>query len=84
MINKNFVGISHGLPDNHRQCSSTFITVGGNTYIIDAGTINAKLLETNTDYLIMTHVYPRSDDGLKKLGPPFKYKIVVDGDIVEI
>lgn len=47
MIKINFVGTSHGFPENHRQCSSTFFTVGGNTYIVDAGADIGAALNKN-------------------------------------
>ena len=48
------------------------------------GTINDKLLLTNTDYLIMNHVNPNREEAIVLENPPFKFKIAKDGDIVEI
>ncbi len=50
----------------------------------DLGTINEKLLETNTDFLVMNHVNPEREQALKVVNPPFKFMIAKDGDIVEI
>ena len=39
-----FAGTSHGVPEKNAFCSSTFLSVGGNTYIIDAGAPVSGLL----------------------------------------
>ena len=39
-----FVGTSHGIPEPDRFCSSIFVQIDGNTYIIDAGAPISPLL----------------------------------------
>ena len=38
-------GASHGVPEKHRFCTSLFLQVGENTYIIDAGAPISALLD---------------------------------------
>ena len=70
MIKINFVGTSHGLPEKNRQCSSTFITVGGNTYIIDAGAdlnhnlINYDIPLETVKAVFITHAHSDHFDGI--------------------
>jgi ribonuclease BN (tRNA processing enzyme) len=65
MMKFNFYGTSHGLCDAHRACSCTLITVGKNTYVIDAGTdlmaaVNKNDIPLDTiKAVLVTH--PHSD-----------------------
>ena len=70
MIRIDFVGTSHGLPEKNRQCSCTFITVGGNTYIIDAGAdvnynlINYDIPLETVKAIFITHPHSDHFDGI--------------------
>lgn len=65
-----FLGTSHGVPEHHRFCSCTMITVGEKNYIIDAGAPVVDLLRrrglTTEDItaIFITHGHGDHIDGL--------------------
>ena len=68
-----FVGTSHGIPEPDRFCSSIFVQIDGNTYIIDAGApISALLRRYGIDHdtvraVFVTHMHDDHFDGLPEL-----------------
>ncbi len=66
----NFYGTSHGLCDAHRACSCTLLTVGKNTYVLDAGTDLMAALNKNdipldtVKAIFVTHAHTDHTAGL--------------------
>lgn len=65
-----FAGTSHGIPEKDRFCSSTFIEINGNVYIIDAGAPISPLLlhyglhHKDVKGIFVTHFHDDHFDGL--------------------
>ncbi|MBO7218263.1 MAG: MBL fold metallo-hydrolase, partial [Clostridia bacterium] len=65
-----FVGTSHGIPESDRFCTSIFLEVGENVYIIDAGApVSQMLLRYGFTHdavkgVFITHLHGDHFDGI--------------------